>query len=69
MRLAGLLLATKFCVRETIKDSVVKGMGSGVAGVKVVGRSREVYLEELAVTVLAAFCRVPEIASSRGDGF
>ncbi|KAJ0961319.1 hypothetical protein J5N97_000725 [Dioscorea zingiberensis] len=76
-RLAGLLLATKFCKGDD-KDSVVKvygaigdrfldrllmtGMGKGVAGVKVV-EDREAYLK-LAVTVLAAFCRVPEIASS-----
>ncbi|XP_039120804.1 neurochondrin isoform X1 [Dioscorea cayenensis subsp. rotundata] len=77
-RLAGLLLATKFCNGED-KDSVLKvygavgdrfldrllmtGMGKGEAGAKVV-EDREAYLK-LAITVLAAFCRVPEIASSK----
>ncbi|XP_058067486.1 uncharacterized protein LOC131216895 isoform X3 [Magnolia sinica] len=77
-RLAGLLLATKLCQSNDtasvlkIYDAVgtrfldrllMTGMGKGTVGAKD-GDDREVYLR-LSVTVLAAFCRVPEIASSK----
>ncbi|KAG7540711.1 Neurochondrin [Arabidopsis thaliana x Arabidopsis arenosa] len=72
-RLAGLLLVTKFCKNDDIVslkkvydavgthflDRLLRtGTGSG-DGVE----NRDVYLQ-LSVTVLAALCRVPEIASS-----
>eukprot|EP00268_Persea_americana_P036404 TRINITY_DN3588_c0_g1_i9.p1 TRINITY_DN3588_c0_g1~~TRINITY_DN3588_c0_g1_i9.p1 ORF type:complete len:639 (+),score=109.43 TRINITY_DN3588_c0_g1_i9:169-2085(+) len=76
-RLAGLLLATKFC-QSNDSESVLKvynavgtlflerllmtGMGKGMVGNKG-GEDREAYLQ-LSVTVLSAFCRVPEIAAS-----
>ncbi|KAG2249835.1 hypothetical protein Bca4012_086812 [Brassica carinata] len=70
-RLAGLLLVTKFCKNDDLVslkkvyeavgihflDRLLRtGSGDG-------GENRDVYLR-LSVTVLAAFCRVPEIASS-----
>ncbi|KAK1314336.1 hypothetical protein QJS10_CPA06g02295 [Acorus calamus] len=74
-RLAGLLLATKFCKGDD-KASVTRvyeavgprflhrllktGTGTGTAGAE----DREAYLR-LSITILAGFCRVPEIASSR----
>ncbi|KAJ8751729.1 hypothetical protein K2173_025902 [Erythroxylum novogranatense] len=76
-RLAGLLLVTKFCKGDdlaslcTIYDALGSafllrllrtGMGKGIAGGSESG-NREAYLN-LAITVLAAFCRVPDIASS-----
>ncbi|KAM5564397.1 hypothetical protein ABKV19_018805 [Rosa sericea] len=72
-RLAGLLLVTKFCKGDdlssllTIYDAVGvqfldrllrTGMGKGS-----ISENQEAYLQ-LSVTVLAAFCRVPEIAAS-----
>ncbi|KAE9452169.1 hypothetical protein C3L33_15927, partial [Rhododendron williamsianum] len=76
-RLAGLLLVTKFCDKDDhasirrVYDAVgvqflnrllKTGMGNGgVSGSG--GENREAYLQ-LSITVLAAFCRVPEIASS-----
>ncbi|KAG7618098.1 Armadillo-type fold [Arabidopsis thaliana x Arabidopsis arenosa] len=72
-RLAGLLLVTKFCKNDDIVslnkvyeavgthflDRLFRtGSGSG-DGVD----NRDVYLQ-ISITVLAAFCRVPEIASS-----
>ncbi|KAG2261336.1 hypothetical protein Bca52824_068415 [Brassica carinata] len=55
-RLAGLLLVTKFCRNDDF--------GSPQEGVRSRrGENHDVYLR-LSVTVLAAFCRVPEIASS-----
>ncbi|KAL1210380.1 hypothetical protein V5N11_006711 [Cardamine amara subsp. amara] len=72
-RLAGLLLVTKFCKNDDVVslkkvyeaigshflDRLLRtGSGSG-DGVD----NRDVYLQ-LSVTVLAAFCRVPDIASS-----
>ncbi|CAJ1966990.1 unnamed protein product [Sphenostylis stenocarpa] len=71
-RLAGLLLVTKFCKAEDhpslrrVYDAVGPrflyrllrtGMGSDTNG------NRDAYLS-LSITVLAAFCRVPDIASS-----
>ncbi|XP_014511276.1 neurochondrin isoform X2 [Vigna radiata var. radiata] len=71
-RLAGLLLVTKFCKAEDhsslrrVYDAVGPrflyrllrtGMGSGF------NENRDAYLS-LSITVLAAFCRVPDIASS-----
>lgn len=76
-RLAGLLLATKFCKgddHDSIKrvygaigprflDRLLKtGMGIGVTGT-VESEDRDAYLQ-LSVTVLAAISRVPEIARS-----
>ncbi|XP_010528500.1 PREDICTED: neurochondrin isoform X2 [Tarenaya hassleriana] len=75
-RLAGLLLVTKFCRNDDIVslrkvydavgarflDRLLRtglGKGSGSDG----NDNRDAYLQ-LSVTVLAAFCRVPEIASS-----
>ncbi|KAJ0251859.1 Uncharacterized protein HA466_0127550 [Hirschfeldia incana] len=70
-RLAGLLLVTKFCKSDDLAalkkvyeavgvhflDRLLRtGSGDG-------SENRDVYLR-LSVTVLAAFCRVPEIASS-----
>ncbi|XP_050363674.1 uncharacterized protein LOC126782466 [Argentina anserina] len=72
-RLAGLLFVTKFCKGDdlssllTIYDAVGlqfldrllrTGMGKGS-----VSENRDAYLQ-LSVTVLAAFCRVPQIAAS-----
>ncbi|KAL6985219.1 hypothetical protein U1Q18_018598 [Sarracenia purpurea var. burkii] len=76
-RLAGLLLVTKFCNKDDY-DSILRvydavgnqfldrllrtGMGKGgLSGSG--GDNRDVYLQ-LSITVLAALCRVPEIASS-----
>ncbi|XP_019173994.1 PREDICTED: neurochondrin isoform X1 [Ipomoea nil] len=76
-RLAGLLLVTKFCSKDDhaairkVYDAVGAqflyrllrtGMGKGEAGG---GRkeNRDAYLQ-LSITVLSAFCRVPEIAAS-----
>ncbi|TXG62225.1 hypothetical protein EZV62_013588 [Acer yangbiense] len=76
-RLAGLLLVTKFCKGDDVVslrrvydavgvrflDRLLRtGLGKGnVSGSG--GDNRDAYLQ-LSVTVLAAFCRVPEIASS-----
>ncbi|XP_068652344.1 uncharacterized protein [Aristolochia californica] len=77
-RLAGLLLATKVCqnndnasilkayeaVGSRFLERLLKtGMGKGSISQKE-GDDREAYLR-LGVTVLASFCRVPEIASSQ----
>lgn len=77
-RLAGLLLATKLCQNNDtasilkVYDAVgarfldrllMTGTGKGAASAKE-GDDRDAYLQ-LSVTVLAAFCRVPEIASSK----
>ncbi|KAF8393093.1 hypothetical protein HHK36_021334 [Tetracentron sinense] len=77
-RLAGLLLATKFCsgddhasIRRVYEAVGVRfldrllrtGMGEGTTVVKE-GDDCDAYLQ-LSVTVLSAFCRVPEIASSK----
>ncbi|KAK7393742.1 hypothetical protein VNO78_22306 [Psophocarpus tetragonolobus] len=72
-RLAGLLLVTKFCKAEDhsslarVYDAVgphflyrLLRTGIGSAGVN---DNQDAYLS-LSITVLAAFCRVPEIASS-----
>lgn len=75
-RLAGLLLVTKFCNGDDLVslrkvynavgvhflDRLLRtGMGKGsVSG----GDNRDMYLQ-LSVTVLAAFCRVPDIAASK----
>ncbi|OIT08226.1 PREDICTED: neurochondrin isoform X1 [Nicotiana attenuata] len=74
-RLAGLLLVTKFCNKDDhaairkVYDAVGPqflhrllrtGMGKGSDGP---GDNRDAYLQ-LSITVLAAFCRVPEIAAS-----
>ncbi|XP_019150179.1 PREDICTED: neurochondrin-like [Ipomoea nil] len=76
-RLAGLLLVTKFCSKDDhgaiqkVYDAVGAqflhrllrtGMGKGEAdgGRK---ENRDAYLQ-LSITVLSAFCRVPEIAAS-----
>lgn len=71
-RLAGLLLVTKFCKAEDhsslrrvyaavgprfLYRLLKTGMGSGISD------NRDAYLR-LSITVLASFCRVPEIASS-----
>ncbi|KAK6249253.1 hypothetical protein QUC31_020818 [Theobroma cacao] len=76
-RLAGLLLVTKFCKGDdlaslrTIYDAVgprfldrllKTGLGKGVVSSSS-GENREAYLQ-LSVTVLSAFCRVTDIASS-----
>ncbi|KAJ3698977.1 hypothetical protein LUZ61_002682 [Rhynchospora tenuis] len=75
-KLAGLLLATKFCQGEDT-DSIVKVYqavgsrflrrllmtGMGKTGNEKGSEDKEVYLR-LSVTILAAFSRVPEIASS-----
>ncbi|XP_020241641.1 neurochondrin isoform X2 [Asparagus officinalis] len=78
-KLAGLLLATKFCQSDD-RDSILQvysavghrfldrllmtGIGKRAGGGSVrSGEEREAYLK-LSVTVLAGFCRVPEIASS-----
>ncbi|KAG5566789.1 hypothetical protein RHGRI_002359 [Rhododendron griersonianum] len=72
-RLTGLLLATKFCnkddhpsirrVYDATGDRLLRtGMRKGGAGGSS-SENRDAYLR-LSVTVLAAFCRVPEIASS-----
>ncbi|KAK9130530.1 hypothetical protein Sjap_011017 [Stephania japonica] len=79
-RLAGLLLATKFCngddhasirrvyeaVGARFLDRLLRtgmGEGAGAAGGKG-GEDRDAYLQ-LSVTLLAAICRVPDIASSK----
>ncbi|KAJ4957471.1 hypothetical protein NE237_024582 [Protea cynaroides] len=77
-RLVGLLMATKFCkgddhgslrrvydaVGVSFLDRLLKtGMGKGTISAKE-GDNRDAYLQ-LSVTILAAFCRVPEIASSK----
>ncbi|PHT36768.1 hypothetical protein CQW23_24468, partial [Capsicum baccatum] len=74
-RLAGLLLVTKFCNKDDhasirkVYDAVrpqflhrllLTGMGKGS---DVGGNNRDVYLQ-LSITVLSAFCRVPQIAAS-----
>ncbi|XVE71224.1 hypothetical protein DITRI_Ditri10aG0133800 [Diplodiscus trichospermus] len=76
-RLAGLLLVTKFCKSDdlvslrAIYDAVGPpfldrllrtGLGKGVVS-SGSGENRDAYLQ-LSVTVLSAFCRVSEIASS-----
>ncbi|XP_008813496.2 uncharacterized protein LOC103724114 [Phoenix dactylifera] len=76
-KLAGLLLATKFCQGDDnasilevyqavgprfLDRLLLTGMGKATGGVKG-GEDREAYLR-LALTVLAGFCRVTEIASS-----
>ncbi|KAM7492915.1 hypothetical protein LguiB_027524 [Lonicera macranthoides] len=77
-RLAGLLLVTKFCDKDDhlsirrvydavgpqflhrlLKTGMGKGSGSGKGGA-----NEDAYLQ-LSVTVLAAFCRVPDIAASQ----
>ncbi|CAI9771476.1 unnamed protein product [Fraxinus pennsylvanica] len=75
-RLAGLLLVTKFCDKDNqqtvhkVYDAVgpsflhrllLTGMGKGDGGGD--NANREAYLQ-LAVTMLAAFARIPEIAAS-----
>ncbi|XP_058002091.1 uncharacterized protein LOC110654004 isoform X2 [Hevea brasiliensis] len=70
-RLAGLLLVTKFCKGDDVAslrkvyDAVgIQFLGMGKGTVSGNGAdNRDAYLQ-LSVTVLAAFCRVPEIASS-----
>ncbi|CAL5358897.1 unnamed protein product [Camellia sinensis] len=76
-RLAGLLLVTKFCNKDDyasirrVYDAVgvrfldrLLRTGMGKLGVSESGGdNRDAYLQ-LSITVLAAFCRVPEIASS-----
>ncbi|WCJ30351.1 neurochondrin family protein [Euphorbia peplus] len=77
-RLAGLLLVTKFCkgddvvslrrvydsVGVTFLDRLLRtGMSKGSVS-EDGNNNRDAYLQ-LSVTVLAAFCRVPEIAASR----
>lgn len=76
-RLAGLLLVTKFCkgddnasirriydaVGVQFLDRLLRtGMGKGAIS-NDGGNNRDAYLQ-LSITVLAAFCRVPEVASS-----
>ncbi|XP_064954356.1 uncharacterized protein LOC135616812 isoform X1 [Musa acuminata AAA Group] len=76
-KLAGLLLAAKFCqggdtasvlkVYEAVgarflQRLLMTGMGKGASGVKS-GEEQEAFLR-LSITLLAALCRVPEIASS-----
>ncbi|KAG8656828.1 hypothetical protein MANES_03G012200v8 [Manihot esculenta] len=76
-RLAGLLLVTKFCKGDDVAslrkvyeavgiqflDRLLRtGMGKGTISGNG-ANNRDAYLQ-LSVTVLAAFCRVPEIASS-----
>ncbi|XP_052210209.1 uncharacterized protein LOC127813325 isoform X2 [Diospyros lotus] len=76
-RLAGLLLVTKFCSRDDhasirrvydalgirfIDRLLRTGMGKGSVGMSG-GDNCDAY-RQLSVTVVAAFCRVPEIASS-----
>lgn len=77
-RLAGLLLVTTFCEKDDhasirrVFDAVgdlfltrllCTGMGKGSASGNG-GENRDAYLQ-LAVTLLASFCRVPEIAASK----
>ncbi|KAF8110890.1 hypothetical protein N665_0078s0080 [Sinapis alba] len=70
-RLAGLLLVTKFCRNDDLGSlkKVYEAVGTHFldrllrTGSGDGGENRDVYLR-LSVTVLAAFCRVPEIASS-----
>ncbi|XP_065851150.1 uncharacterized protein [Euphorbia lathyris] len=76
-RLAGLLLVTKFCevddvaslrrvydaVGVTFLDRLLRTGMSKESGSGNGANNRDAYLQ-LSVTVLAAFCRVPEIASS-----
>ncbi|CAN8273277.1 unnamed protein product [Cochlearia groenlandica] len=74
-RLAGLLLVTKFCRNDDLVSlkKVYEAVGAHFldrllrTGTRLIcgdgGENRDVYLQ-LSVTVLAAFCRVPEIASS-----
>ncbi|KAJ7958552.1 neurochondrin [Quillaja saponaria] len=77
-RLAGLLLVTKFCkgddhsslrrvydaVGPSFLDRLLRtGVGKGTVASSAAD-NRDAYLQ-LSVTVLAAFCRVPEIASSQ----
>ncbi|PHU06846.1 hypothetical protein BC332_23335 [Capsicum chinense] len=74
-RLAGLLLVTKFWNKDDhgsirkVYDAVgpqflhrllLNGMGKGI---DVGGNNRDVYLQ-LSITLLSAFCRVPQIAAS-----
>ncbi|PHT37642.1 hypothetical protein CQW23_21215 [Capsicum baccatum] len=74
-RLAGLLLVTKFWNKDDnasirkVYDAVrpqflhrllLNGMGKGI---DVGGSNRDVYLQ-LSITLLSAFCRVPQIAAS-----
>ncbi|KAM3288109.1 hypothetical protein P3S67_021539 [Capsicum chacoense] len=74
-KLAGLLLVTKFCNKDDhasirkVYDALrpqflhrllLTGMGKGS---DVGGNNRDVYLQ-LSITVLSAFCRVPQIAAS-----
>ncbi|XP_074562177.1 uncharacterized protein LOC141818612 [Curcuma longa] len=76
-KLAGLLLASKFCLGDDttavlkVYDAVgacflqrllLTGMGKGSGGFSS-GEDKEAYLR-LSITLLAALCRVPEIASS-----
>nr|XP_043611349.1 neurochondrin [Erigeron canadensis] len=76
-RLAGLLLATKFCknddvesifrvynaVGPTFLDRLLRtGMGKG-SSTENIKDNQDAYLQ-LSVTILSAFCRVPSIASS-----
>ncbi|KAI3943142.1 hypothetical protein MKW92_006671 [Papaver armeniacum] len=78
-RLAGLFLATKFCTGDDhgsiykIYDAVgdrfldrllMSGMGKAAVGAKEVDNNQDAYLQ-LSVTILAAICRVPEIAASK----
>ncbi|KAL0737702.1 hypothetical protein Bca4012_013912 [Brassica carinata] len=67
-RLAGLLLVTKFCRNDDFGSlkKVYEAVGSHFLDRLLrtgSGENCDVYLR-LSVTVLAAFCRVPEIASS-----
>ncbi|KAL9675403.1 hypothetical protein QQ045_003605 [Rhodiola kirilowii] len=77
-RLAGLLLVTKVCkgddhasicrvyeaVGAQFLDRLLRtGMGKGATS-GTAAANRDAYLQ-LSITVIAAFCRVPEIASSR----
>uniref|UniRef100_A0A0D6R2E7 Neurochondrin n=1 Tax=Araucaria cunninghamii TaxID=56994 RepID=A0A0D6R2E7_ARACU len=75
-RLAGLLLATKFCQGDD-KDSLIKvfnalGMrfldrllktGTGRSTGKMPPKDQQEAYLQLALTIFAAFCRVPELAS------
>ncbi|XP_010432777.1 PREDICTED: neurochondrin-like [Camelina sativa] len=69
-RLAGLLLVTKFCKSDDVVslNKVYEAVGTHFLDRLLrtgsgSGDNRDVYLQ-LSLTVLAAFCRVPEIASS-----
>ncbi|XP_010437958.1 PREDICTED: neurochondrin homolog [Camelina sativa] len=69
-RLAGLLLVTKFCKSDDVVSlkKVYEAVGTHFLDRLLrtgsgSGDNRDVYLQ-LSLTVLAAFCRVPEIASS-----